>query len=225
LARLDPVSARRASGLGFVAQPSNPTVLWWTVENPTCRLWSCAATLHRLRSTTSSCFFCHHAARTSGNVNIYDDFLVTLHLFVMEVVSTVTNFVTSSQITNDDAKPLKVMTKLRGSSPNNELFRHRWIISVLPVRNQQTDVTEKQHYRQKTTWKKDLKKRKEGSGPTIVPPSHGRTSSWSHSTCGPTSAWSHVWAPLAGPFAHPPGITRQHGPHQHWVPRVGPTNA
>jgi hypothetical protein len=27
-ARPDPVSARRASGLGFVAQPSNPTVLW-----------------------------------------------------------------------------------------------------------------------------------------------------------------------------------------------------
>jgi hypothetical protein len=27
-ARSDPVSACRASGLGFVAQPSNPTVLW-----------------------------------------------------------------------------------------------------------------------------------------------------------------------------------------------------
>jgi hypothetical protein len=27
-AHQDPVSARRASGLGFVAQPSNPTVLW-----------------------------------------------------------------------------------------------------------------------------------------------------------------------------------------------------
>jgi hypothetical protein len=63
-ARPDPVSARWASGLGFVAQPSNPTVFWWTAANPTCRLRSWAATLHRLQSTTSSCFSCHHAART-----------------------------------------------------------------------------------------------------------------------------------------------------------------
>jgi hypothetical protein len=54
----------RASGLGFVAQPSNLTVLWWTSANPTCRLRLWAATLHRLWSTTSSCFSCHHAART-----------------------------------------------------------------------------------------------------------------------------------------------------------------
>jgi hypothetical protein len=39
-------------------------VLWWTAANPVCRLWFWAATLHRLRSTTSSCFSCHHAART-----------------------------------------------------------------------------------------------------------------------------------------------------------------
>jgi hypothetical protein len=63
-ARPDPVFARRASDLGFVAQPSNPTVFWWTVANPACRLRSWAATLHRLQLTTSSCFSCHHAART-----------------------------------------------------------------------------------------------------------------------------------------------------------------
>jgi hypothetical protein len=63
-ARPDPVSARQAFGLGFVAQPSNPTVFWWTAANPAYRLRSWAATLHRLRSTTSSCFSCHHAART-----------------------------------------------------------------------------------------------------------------------------------------------------------------
>jgi hypothetical protein len=60
----DPVSARRASGLGFVAQPSNATVLWWPATNPVCRLRLWAATLHRLRSTTSSWFSCHNAART-----------------------------------------------------------------------------------------------------------------------------------------------------------------
>jgi hypothetical protein len=63
-ARPDPVSARWASVLGFVAQPNNPTILWWTAANPACRLRSWAATLHRLLSTTSSCFSCHHAART-----------------------------------------------------------------------------------------------------------------------------------------------------------------
>jgi hypothetical protein len=62
--RLDPVSARRASGLGFVAQPSNMMVLWWTAANPACRLRSWAATLHQLMSLTSSCFSCHHAVRT-----------------------------------------------------------------------------------------------------------------------------------------------------------------
>jgi hypothetical protein len=60
----DPVSTRRATRLGFVAQPSNPTVLWWTTANSACSLWSWAATLHRLLSMTSSCFSCHHAART-----------------------------------------------------------------------------------------------------------------------------------------------------------------
>jgi hypothetical protein len=63
-ARPDPISAHRASGLGFVAQPSNPAILWWTTANPACRLRSWAATLHRLMPTTSSCFSCHHAART-----------------------------------------------------------------------------------------------------------------------------------------------------------------
>lgn len=38
----------------------------------------------------------------------------------MEVVSIVTNFVTSSRIMSDGAKPLKTMMKLRGWSPNNE---------------------------------------------------------------------------------------------------------
>jgi hypothetical protein len=32
--RPDPVSVRRASGLGFVAQPATPTVFWWTAANP-----------------------------------------------------------------------------------------------------------------------------------------------------------------------------------------------
>jgi hypothetical protein len=63
-ARPDPVPAPRASGLGFVAQPSNPTVLWWTSANPACRHRSLAATLHQLLSMTSSCFSCYHAART-----------------------------------------------------------------------------------------------------------------------------------------------------------------
>jgi hypothetical protein len=62
--RPDPVSTCRASGLGFVAQPINPTIFWWTAANPACRLRSWAATLHRLRSTTSSCFSCHHEVRT-----------------------------------------------------------------------------------------------------------------------------------------------------------------
>jgi hypothetical protein len=39
-------------------------VLWWTTANPACRLRLWTTTLHRLRSTTSSCFSCHHAART-----------------------------------------------------------------------------------------------------------------------------------------------------------------
>jgi hypothetical protein len=62
---------------------------------------------------------------TSRNVHIHDDFLVTLHLFIMEVVSTVTNFVTSSQITSDGSRPLKIMTKLGRSSQNNKLVCHR----------------------------------------------------------------------------------------------------
>jgi hypothetical protein len=62
--RPGPVSARRAFGLGFVAQPSNPTVWWWTPANPACRLRPWATTLHQLLSTTSSCFSCHHAAHT-----------------------------------------------------------------------------------------------------------------------------------------------------------------
>jgi hypothetical protein len=60
----DPVPACRASDLGFVAQPSNPIVLWWTAANPACSIWSWVATLHQLLFTTSSCFSCHHAART-----------------------------------------------------------------------------------------------------------------------------------------------------------------
>jgi hypothetical protein len=39
-------------------------VLPWTAANHRCRLRLWAATLHRLRSTTSSCFSCHHAAHT-----------------------------------------------------------------------------------------------------------------------------------------------------------------
>jgi hypothetical protein len=38
--------------------------LWLTAANPACRLRLLAATLHWLRSTTSSCFSFHHAART-----------------------------------------------------------------------------------------------------------------------------------------------------------------
>jgi hypothetical protein len=64
LSRQDPISARRASGIGFVAQPSNPTVFWWIAANPACRLWSWAAIQHRLWSTTSSCFCFHHTTRT-----------------------------------------------------------------------------------------------------------------------------------------------------------------
>jgi hypothetical protein len=47
-ARPEPVSASRASGLGFLAQPSNLAVSWLTVANPACRLRSWAATLHQL---------------------------------------------------------------------------------------------------------------------------------------------------------------------------------
>jgi hypothetical protein len=39
-------------------------VLWWTTTNPACKLQLWATTLYRLRSMTSSCFSCHHAART-----------------------------------------------------------------------------------------------------------------------------------------------------------------
>jgi hypothetical protein len=44
---------------------------------------------------------------TSRNVNIYDDLIVTFRLLVKEVISAITNFVTSSQITSDGAKTLK----------------------------------------------------------------------------------------------------------------------
>jgi hypothetical protein len=77
--------------LGFVEQLRNPIVFWWTAKNPACKLRphhakhrarqafhlrlpddllslapfnDLAATLHRLLSTTSSCFSYHHAART-----------------------------------------------------------------------------------------------------------------------------------------------------------------
>jgi hypothetical protein len=63
LACPDPISTRRASGLGFVTQQSNPTVLWWTAANPAWRIRSWAATLHQLLSTTLSCFSCYHATR------------------------------------------------------------------------------------------------------------------------------------------------------------------
>jgi hypothetical protein len=42
----------------------NRSVLWWTAANPACRLRLWATTLHRLRSTTSSCFSCQHGDRT-----------------------------------------------------------------------------------------------------------------------------------------------------------------
>jgi hypothetical protein len=60
----DHVSTRRASGLGFVAQPSNLMVLWWTTANPACRLQSWAATLHWILSMTLPFFSCHDAAHT-----------------------------------------------------------------------------------------------------------------------------------------------------------------
>jgi hypothetical protein len=124
---------------------------------------------------------------TSRNVNTYNDFVVTFWYFVMDVVSTVTNFVTSSHITSDGVNPLKMMTKLRESSPNNEPIRHRCIISVLPMRNHwriQMNATEQQHYRHKTTWKRITR-----SGPVAGP--HGcprqrhyvETSNRSHSIC------------------------------------------
>jgi hypothetical protein len=57
---------------------------------------------------------------TCRNVNTYDDLVVMFHLFIMEVVSTMTNFLRSSQVTSDGAKPVKIMTKLTRWSPNNE---------------------------------------------------------------------------------------------------------
>jgi hypothetical protein len=64
LAHPNPISACRASGLVLWFNQVTLPVLWWTATNPACRLQLWAATLHRLRSTTSSCFSCHHAART-----------------------------------------------------------------------------------------------------------------------------------------------------------------
>jgi hypothetical protein len=96
--------------LDFVEQPRNPTVFWWTAENPACKLRphyakhrarqafdlrlldgllslalfnDLAATLHQLLSTTSSCFSCHHAARTwsrSATGSIEPSLLVSLLL-------------------------------------------------------------------------------------------------------------------------------------------------
>jgi hypothetical protein len=57
-----------------------------------------------------------------GNVNIYNDFIVMSWVFVMELVSTVRKFVTSSQITSDGTKPLKIMIKLRGWSRTTNML-------------------------------------------------------------------------------------------------------
>jgi hypothetical protein len=77
-----------------------------TFNSPQANL--CAATARLRRPTLRP--------SSSRNVHIHDDFLVMFHLFFMEVVSTVTNFVTSSQITIDGAGPLKIMMKLGRSS-------------------------------------------------------------------------------------------------------------
>jgi hypothetical protein len=55
---------RRPSLRTWFCGSTNPTVLWWTTANPTCRLRSWDATLHRLLSMNLSCFSYHHAART-----------------------------------------------------------------------------------------------------------------------------------------------------------------
>jgi hypothetical protein len=57
-----------------------------------------------------------------GNVNIYNDFIVMSWVFVMELVSTVRKFVTSSQITSDGTKPLKIMIKLSGWSRTTNML-------------------------------------------------------------------------------------------------------
>jgi hypothetical protein len=84
-AHLDHISVCQASGLGFVAQPSNLTVLWWTASNLVCRLRSWATTLHRLLSTTSSCISCYNVARTwsrspTGSIEPEPTCLSTLHM-------------------------------------------------------------------------------------------------------------------------------------------------
>jgi hypothetical protein len=66
------------------------------------------------------CYF----TSTIRNVIIYDDLVVMFRLFVMEVVSTVMNFVTSSQITSDSGKLLKIITKLEDGHCIMILFRH-----------------------------------------------------------------------------------------------------
>jgi hypothetical protein len=112
------------------------------------RIHICSSNSYNLFSTYKYCVLIVEFVRhTSRNVHIHDDFLVTLHLFVMEVVSTVTKFINSSQITSDGARTLKIMTKLNRHSQNNEPVRHRWIVPVLPYRNQwrtQLNVTEQQ---------------------------------------------------------------------------------
>jgi hypothetical protein len=59
-----PTSSADPPVLVFWLNQVTRSVLWWTAANPFCglRLW--AATLHRLRSMTSSFFSCHHAVCT-----------------------------------------------------------------------------------------------------------------------------------------------------------------
>jgi hypothetical protein len=133
------------------------------------------------------------------------------------------------------------MTKLKGSSLNNEPIRHRWIISVLHVKNQwrkQIDTTKQRHYRHKTTWKKgkkDLVPQRShhrmaplahGPTPHVAPPAHGPT-------CGPhQGACSHIHLalhvnmdpPLRSHMWAPPALGPTWGPHERIVPRVGPTS-
>jgi hypothetical protein len=90
----------------------------------------------------------------------------------MEVVSTVTNFVTSSQITSDSAKPLKIMMKLTGWSPNNE--------PISSQMNHSSSIREepmtKENWRHRTTTlssQNNLKKKMQP--PHVGPLEHGPT--------------------------------------------------
>jgi hypothetical protein len=83
----------------------------------------------------------------------------------MEVVTTMTNFVTSSQIMSDWAKTLKIMMKLTGWSSNNEPISSQTNHS----NSSRQEPMTKANRRHRTTMlssQNNLKKRKQGSGPT-----------------------------------------------------------